>query len=294
MFELKPYLAERRELVEHALDLHMPPKHERPALLHEAMRYSVFAGGKRIRPILCLAAAEAVGGRAEDALLPAIALEALHTYTLIHDDLPAMDNDELRRGRPTCHIAYGEATAILAGDALLTLAFEWLAESRAPKPYLPNQFALELAEAAGSRGVIGGQVEDLAAEGKPPSADLVDYIHLHKTAALIRAAVRMGGIAGGAKAKELDALTVYGGNIGLAFQIADDILNETSSAGALGKAAGSDRERRKMTYVALYGVETARSKAQELTDQAIARLENRRGETEPLEAIARYIVERDR
>ena len=294
MFELKPYLAERRELVEHALDLHMPPKHERPALLHEAMRYSVFAGGKRIRPILCLAAAEAVGGRAEDALLPAIALEALHTYTLIHDDLPAMDNDELRRGRPTCHIAYGEATAILAGDALLTLAFEWLAESRAPKPYLPNQFALELAEAAGSRGVIGGQVEDLAAEGKPPSADLVDYIHLHKTAALIRAAVRMGGIAGGAKAKELDALTVYGGNIGLAFQIADDILNETSSAGALGKAAGSDRERRKMTYVALYGVETARSKAQELTDQAIARLENRRGETEPLESIARYIVERDR
>jgi geranylgeranyl pyrophosphate synthase len=211
---------------------------------------------------------------------------------LIHDDLPAMDDDKLRRGKPTCHIAFGEANAILAGDALLTLAFQWMAECHAPKPYLPNQLSLELAEAAGSRGVIAGQAEDLAAEGKDPSAELVEFIHLHKTAALIRAAVRIGAIAGGAKESDLSALTIYGCDIGLAFQISDDILNATSTAQVMGKAAGSDAERKKMTYVSVHGIDGAQNKAKELIDRATAELKKVRGNIEPLEAIARYVVER--
>ncbi len=294
MFDLERYLKERQLLIEEALDRRLPPKHERPTLLHEAMRYSVFAGGKRLRPILCLAAAEAVGGSAESALLPAIATEILHTYTLIHDDLPSMDNDDLRRGKPTCHRAFGEANAILAGDALLTLAFEWLAECRAPKPFLPNQFALELAEAAGSRGIIGGQAEDIAAQGKEPTADLVEFIHLHKTAALIRASVRMGAIAGGAGTAELDALTIYGCDVGLAFQIADDVLNATSDAETLGKAAGTDRKLGKATYVAVHGAEASRAKAAQLIERAVGELQKIKGNTEPLGALARYAAERER
>ena len=292
MFNLRDYLESNRQTVEQALDMHLPPESERPAILHKAMRYSIFAGGKRIRPILCLAAAHACGASAESAMLPAIALEALHTYTLIHDDLPAMDDDALRRGKPTCHVAFGEANAILAGDALLTLAFEWLAEAQAPKPYLPNQFALELAEAAGSRGVIAGQVEDLANEGGEPTRDLVDFIHLHKTAALIRAAVRMGAIAAGARAAELDALTIYGCNAGLAFQVADDILNATGTAEQLGKAAGSDAERKKITYPAVYGLDAARQRAEALVESAVAELGKLKGDTRPLEEIARYFVKR--
>lgn len=292
MFNLEEYLHDKQQVVERSLDVHLPPKTERPASLHEAMRYSVFAGGKRIRPILCLAAAEAVGGTAEAALLPAAAIEILHTYTLIHDDLPAMDDDDLRRGKPTCHIAFGEANAILAGDALLTMAFQWMAECRAPKPYLPNQLSLELAEAAGSRGVIAGQAEDLAAEGKDPSAELVDYIHLHKTAALIRASVRIGAIAAGAGESDLSALTIYGCDIGLAFQISDDILNATSSEEVLGKASGSDAARKKMTYVSVHGIEGAEEKARDLIERAVDELGKLRGNIEPLEAIARYVVER--
>jgi geranylgeranyl diphosphate synthase, type II len=294
MFELSQYLAEKQHVIERALDSHLPPKAERPALLHEAMRYSVFAGGKRLRPILCLAAAEAVGASADAALLPAAAIEILHTYTLIHDDLPAMDDDALRRGKPTCHVAFGEANAILAGDALLTMAFQWMAECRAPKPYLPNQLSSELAEAAGSRGVIAGQAEDLEAEGKNPSAELVEFIHLHKTATLIRAAVRIGAIAGGAKEADLSALTIYGCDIGLAFQISDDILNATSTPEVMGKASGSDAERKKMTYVSVHGIEGAQAKAKELIDRATAALKKVRGNIEPLEAIARFVVERDK
>ncbi len=292
MFELQHYLEKRREFIDQSLHAHLPAAHSRPTVLHEAMRYSVLAGGKRLRPILCLAAAEAAGGKAEAALLPALSIEVLHTYTLIHDDLPAMDDDDLRRGKPTCHKVYGEANAILAGDALLTLAFEWLAECTAPKPYLPNQYALELAEAAGSHGVIGGQVEDIAAEGKPPSADLVDYIHLHKTAALIRAAVRIGAMSAGAASDTLSALTIYGCDVGLAFQVMDDVLNATATAAALGKAAGSDAHRKKMTYVALFGVDTAKSKAEELIDRAVAELQKVHGAIEPLEQLARFVVER--
>jgi geranylgeranyl diphosphate synthase type II len=274
------------------LEARLPAESTRPAALHQAMRYSVLAGGKRLRPILCLAAAEAVGGDPARALLPALALEALHTYTLIHDDLPAMDNDTLRRGKPTCHVVFGEATAILAGDALLTLAFEWLAQTQAPPPYPPNQFALELAGAAGSQGVIGGQVEDLAAEGRPASAELVEYIHCHKTAALLRASVRMGAIAAGAAAADLEALSSYGLKVGLAFQIVDDILNETSSASALGKAAQTDRQRRKMTYVAAHGLEAAHKRAHELAAEAGAAVRTLGQPAEPLRALAEFICAR--
>ena len=294
MLDLQQYLRDKQAAVERALDFHLPPKTERPTVLHEAMRYSVFAGGKRLRPVLCLAASEAVGGAADAALLPACAIEILHTYTLIHDDLPAMDNDDLRRGKPTCHKVFGEANAILAGDALLTMAFEWMAECRAPKPYQPNQLSVELAEAAGSRGVIAGQAEDLAAEGLEPSPDLVEYIHLHKTAALIRAAVRIGAIAGGAKESDLSALTIYGCDIGLAFQITDDLLNATSTAEALGKAAGSDAQHKKMTYVSVYGIDGARDKAKALIDRATTELKKIHGPTESLGAIAHYILEREK
>ena len=224
MFDLQHYLDNNIQLINTALDQRLPAETERPAALHKAMRYSVFTGGKRLRPILCLAAAEAVGqatarGLANDTLLAAaLAIEILHTYTLIHDDLPSMDDDTLRRGQPTLHIVAGEANAILAGDALLTLAFEWLAEVRTPSPYPPNQLSLELARAAGSRGVVGGQVADLAAEGQAADADTVDYINRHKTAALLRASVRMGGVAAGAGARNLAALTAYGDAIGLTFQ----------------------------------------------------------------------------
>jgi geranylgeranyl diphosphate synthase type II len=183
MFDLNTYLNSRRQAVEAELDWKMPIDTTRPSKLHQAMRYSVMAGGKRLRPILCIAACEAVGGQLDNAILPGIAIEILHTYTLIHDDLPCMDDDELRRGRPTAHIVFGEANALLAGDALLTLAFEWLAQTSPPLPYDTSQLIIELATAAGSQGVIGGQVEDLAAEGQEADADLVDYIHRHKTAA---------------------------------------------------------------------------------------------------------------
>ncbi len=291
-FDLQNYLSARRAWVDAALESRLPPDTTRPPLLHQAMRYSVMAGGKRLRPVLCLAACEAVGAVPEAALLPGLAVEILHTYTLIHDDLPCMDDDELRRGKPTCHVRFGEATALLAGDALLTLAFEWLAEARTPAPYTPAQLALELARAAGSQGVIGGQVEDLAAEGQPVDADRLDYIHRHKTAALIRAAVRMGGLCGGATPAQLDALTRYGEASGLAFQIADDILNATSTPEQLGKPVGSDRERGKLTYVAVHGLERSRARAEDLVREAGGAIEGLPGDTAPLRALAEHAIRR--
>ncbi len=310
MFDLQHYLDSNIRLINAALDRRLPAANERPAALHNAMRYSVFAGGKRLRPILCLAAAEAgspvntggpviTGGPVntgsplnDTALTAGLAIEILHTYTLIHDDLPSMDDDDMRRGRPTLHIVAGEANAILAGDALLTMAFEWLAETCAPAPYPPNQLSLELAQAAGSRGVVGGQAEDLAAEGLATDPDMVDYIHRHKTAALLRASVRMGGIAAGANNEVLTALTAYGDAIGLAFQITDDILNETSTAAALGKAAGSDRQHGKMTFVAVHGLQAARERTRQLTRDALAALDALPHSREPLAALARFITER--
>ena len=294
MFDFHAYLAERQRLVNQCLDQHLPPESTRPSILHRAMRYSVMGEAKRMRPILCLAAAEAVCGKPDTALIPGAAIELLHTYTLIHDDLPAMDNDDLRRGRPTCHKVFGEANAILAGDALLTLAFEWLAGCTAPAPYPPNQLALELARASGSQGVIAGQVEDIDAEGKPIDAERVDYIHRHKTADLLRAAVRMGAISAGVSSEGLTALDRYGDLMGLAFQVVDDVLNATSEAAALGKGAGTDAARGKLTYVAVHGIEEARRRAQDLIQQAKGSLSGLPGTIAPLAALADYVVHRTR
>ncbi len=287
------YLHERRDLVDQYLGRHLPPARERPSILHEAMRYSSLGGGKRIRPTLCIAAAEAVGGSMQDVMHSACALEVLHTYTLIHDDLPCMDNDDLRRGNPTSHIKFGEANAVLAGDALLTLAFEWIGQTPAPKPYLPTQLVLELAQASGSRGVIAGQVEDLAGEGATLGEDDLQFIHHHKTAMLIRGAARIGCIAAGGKPHELNALTRYGADIGLAFQIADDVLNVTSNKETLGKPVGSDEKRDKNTYVRIHGLSRARDMANERVDHAVQALEELSGDPGPLAAIARFIVSRD-
>ncbi|HOW97205.1 MAG TPA: polyprenyl synthetase family protein [Kiritimatiellia bacterium] len=293
MFDVEAYMGAHRSRIEKELDRYLPPAATRPAVLHEAMRYSVFAGGKRLRPILCVATCEAVGGSAEPAWLPAAALELMHTYTLIHDDLPAMDNDVLRRGKPTCHVVFGEANAILAGDALLTLAFEWMARSLPPPPYQPGHYVLELAEAAGSLGVIGGQVEDLAAEGQPPTAELVEHIHQRKTAALIRASIRIGAAAGRATEEEFNALTLYGGDIGLAYQITDDILDATATTESLGKTAGKDQARRKCTWVEVFGLEASWQKAHALADRAIEALKPLHRKGEALKSLAHFLVNRE-
>lgn len=278
MLDIEAYLKERRDIINAALDAEMPGEDVSPTLLHKAMRYSI-TGGKRLRPALCLTAAEAVGASLESALIPALAVELLHTYTLIHDDLPCMDNDDLRRGQPASHVKFGEANAVLAGDALQALAFEVLARASVPPAYPSNQLFLELSHAAGSRGVVGGQVEDIAAGNGKPGADVIEYIHLHKTADLFRAAVRMGGIAGDAGKKELEALTEYAVNLGLAFQITDDLLD-------------SDKQD-KAAYPAIYGPEGASERAETLIDKAVSAVQkigNTR--TEPLIAIARYVIER--
>jgi geranylgeranyl pyrophosphate synthase len=250
------------------------------------MRYSVFAGGKRLRPALCIAACEACGGTVEQALPAACALELLHTYTLIHDDLPAMDDDTLRRGRPTCHIQFDEATAILAGDALLTFAFEVLATQRQG-----GALALELARAAGSRGVIGGQMEDIDAEGETPDTMLVEYIHRNKTAALIRAACVMGGICAGANVQTLEKLAQYGENTGLAFQIIDDLLDESATVEELGKDIGSDKAKGKMTWLAVHGIEKTAADAKRLEEKAVASLQGLKNSTR-LEQLAAFIIHR--
>ena len=292
MQEVSTYLQVRKGRIDAALSKHLPQAEDRPRVLHETIRHSVLAGGKRVRPILCLAAAEALGSDPDLVLVPALAVELLHTYTLVHDDLPCMDNDELRRGRSTAHVKFGEANAILAGDALLTLAFEWIGKVPAPAPYLPTQLVLELAEGAGHRGVIAGQIEDLAGEGQDLSPEDLEFIHFHKTAALIRTAIRIGAISVGAKTEHLQALTFYGVDIGLAFQITDDILDVVGDAEELGKPVGSDKSLDKATWVALHGLDASRAMAENLTKSAIAHLSPLPGDTQPLEAIAHYVNER--
>ena len=255
------YLAEQSRLVEAALNRWVPAETEPPANIHKAMRYSLFAGGKRVRPILCMAAANAVEDhdpRVEDV---ACTLELIHTYSLIHDDLPALDNDDLRRGRPTCHKVFGEAMAILAGDSLLTLAFQVLA--RVPIPAERSvALAAELATSSGTvRGMIGGQVHDIEGEGKPATAELLEAIHRAKTGALLRASVRMGAICAGATAAQYNALSGYGEHVGLAFQIVDDILDVEQPSEALGKTAGKDAQQGKITFPAVYGLETSKQMA---------------------------------
>lgn len=293
--DLTAYLAERSEQVDMALDQYLPSEHTLPTTLHKAMRYSIFAGGKRFRPILLLAACEAVGGAVEKALPAACALEMVHTYSLIHDDLPAMDDDDLRRGRPTNHRVFGEAAAILAGDALLTQAFMLLSSAEVSRLLCADtilQIIFILSRSSGSMGMVGGQVVDMESEGTQVDFPVLEYIHTHKTGALILAAIQCGALVGGADAVAMRALTAYAEAAGLAFQIADDILDVVGDQTQLGKTVGSDQSRNKVTYPALIGLSASRERAQELRDLAIAALAPLGEAAEPLKAIARFIVDR--
>ncbi len=261
---LAEYMAAQQKTVDAALDRWVPPETENPATIHGAMRYSLFAGGKRIRPLLAIAAAQAVSDAPVGIESCACALEMIHTYSLIHDDLPALDNDDFRRGRPTCHKVYGDAMAILAGDALLTLAFEVLARMEHADAAGRIELVRELATASGTvGGMIGGQVNDIEGEGKHPTAHLLESIHRAKTGALLRASVRMGAIYAGASSDQLAALSSFGEHIGLAFQIVDDILDVEQSSEALGKTAGKDAAQKKITFPAVYGIERSREMAEE-------------------------------
>jgi len=260
---LNEYIAARQRAVDEALDRLVPPEHRGPEVIHKAMRYSLFAGGKRIRPILCMAAADAVSDAAPGVEAAACSLELIHTYSLIHDDLPALDNDDLRRGRATCHKVFGDAMAILAGDALLTLAFQVLAQLPVDTDRRAR-LAEELAVAAGTvNGMIAGQVWDLEGEGKRPTAILLEQIHRAKTGALLRASLRMGGMYAGADETQLEALSKFGEHIGLAFQIVDDILDVEQPSEKLGKTAGKDAQQHKITFPAVYGLECSREMAEE-------------------------------
>lgn len=293
-FDLKAYLKTKQQTIEAALDRFLPPATLPPAILHESIRYSVLAPGKRLRPTLTLAAAEAVGGRAEDVLPTACALECIHAFSLIHDDLPCMDNDDYRRGRLTNHKVYGEAMALLAGDALLTLAFQLVGENAATVPterVLPTLRLL--AEATGTKGMVGGQVVDMESQGQEVSYETLRYIHAHKTGALLTASVLAGALLAGASDAQRESLRAYGGHIGLAFQIADDILDVTGDEAKIGKPVGSDEERDKATYPKLFGLEESRRRAHAEVEAALATLRDFDERAEPLRAIARYIVERD-
>jgi geranylgeranyl diphosphate synthase type II len=272
-----PTLQELRAEVDEALKAALPPETAWPPTIHQAVRYSLFAGGKRIRPLLVLSACEAVGGDRGEALPLAMAVEMIHTYSLVHDDLPAMDNDDLRRGKPTSHKVYGEAIAILAGDALLTRAFHLLAEvgEGSDRTRLDRRLRATalLGEACGTRGLIGGQVEDLASEGRTIDGAALERLHRAKTGALLSACVRGGGILGGAGPAEAAALGTYGESLGLAFQIVDDVLDATGSAEELGKTAGKDLTAGKATYVSVYGIARAREMAEELRVRALSALD---------------------
>jgi geranylgeranyl pyrophosphate synthase len=269
--DLHGFLAETRTLVDAALDRWLPPAADEPRRLHEAMRYAIFAGGKRLRPAIARGACRALGGDDADAMPAAAALEMLHTYSLIHDDLPAIDDDDLRRGQPTCHKRFDEATAILAGDALQTHAFLVLSEqSRSPEVAAAQTLAL--ARAAGTGGMVGGEIADIEAEGQEPDREVVERIHERKTAALFAASALMGGIAAGAGEEARAALFGYGTALGLAFQIVDDVLDETSDAETLGKSAGKDRAARKMSYPAAVGQDESRRRARACADEAIEAL----------------------
>jgi len=292
--DIKSYLKEKRELIDSYLESYFSITSE-PFVLHEAMRYSLFAGGKRIRPILALASYEACGGNPKDIVPYATALELIHTYSLIHDDLPSMDNDDLRRGKPTNHKVFGEAMAILAGDALLTEAFLILSNnlhSSSLKPSNLIKIIREVSLSSGVHGMVGGQALDIFSENIEPDKDTLNFIHLHKTAALITASVRMGAILANIKEKKLKALTEYGTGIGLAFQIIDDILDIEGNAEELGKTAGSDIKMKKMTYPALCGTEKSRQKAKDLISDAIDSLKIFSSEADQLRKIARYLLKR--
>jgi geranylgeranyl diphosphate synthase type II len=289
---LKAYLSERREAVEAALERFLPSASVANRKLHEAMRYSVFSGGKRLRPILALTAYELAGGEGDAVLAPACATEFIHTYSLIHDDLPAMDDDDTRRGRPSCHKAFDEATAILAGDALLPLAFEIVAREGRLTPGIRLAVVAELAAANGLAGMVGGQVADMEGEGTAVTVEAVEFIHLNKTARPLRAAVLVGALAAGASSDDVAALSTFGERMGLAFQIADDLLDVTGTEGEMGKAVGKDEGRGKLTYPAAVGVSGATARAKELTEEALAALDVFGDRAWALREIARFVVER--
>jgi geranylgeranyl diphosphate synthase type II len=292
--DLKAYLDARRATVDAALDRVLPAESAPPVTIHRAMRYSVLAPGKRLRPILVVAGAEAVGGRADDVLDTACALELIHAYSLIHDDLPAMDDDDYRRGRLTNHKVFGEAMAILAGDALLTLAFRLVATNaaRVATPATVGTVIAELADAAGTDGMVGGQVVDIESEGKTIAPEMLDYIHVHKTAALIRAALRVGAQLGGATPSQVEAISQAGEALGLAFQIVDDILDVEGSLAELGKSAGSDERKHKATYPSLHGLPASKQRARELVEETKRLLMPLGTAAEPIRALADFVFER--
>jgi geranylgeranyl diphosphate synthase, type II len=291
---LKKYLQTRQKEIDRALDRYLPNASTKPATLHKAMRYSLFAGGKRLRPILCLAAAEACRGTIDNALPLACAVECIHTYSLVHDDLPSMDNDDFRRGRPTCHKVFGEGIAVLAGDALLTIAFEIVSTAKPASRYDISILLRELAVAAGSQRLIAGQVADLEAEGKRVKRDQLRFIHENKTAAMLKSSVRLGAMSANADARKLSAITQFGERLGLAFQVIDDILDVTQTSEILGKSAGKDVAAKKATYPAVIGLEKSRAEARRLTRQAHDALSVfRGGDAETLHALANYLLERE-
>jgi len=293
--ELKEYIQERAALVDQALLDIMPSQELYPVRIHQAMHYSVFAGGKRLRPILCLAAAEAVGKDFQPLVPVACTLEMIHTYSIIHDDLPAMDNDDYRRGKLTNHKVFGEGIAVLTGDALLTYAFEILARNGAEYPHNQGywQVVWEIASAVGTLGMIGGQVVDLESEGTNLADEKhLEYIHTHKTGALFRASMRAGALLACASAEELKSLTIYAEKFGLAFQITDDLLDLFGEEKKLGKPIGSDAKNNKVTYPALYGVDKSKLFIREAIEEAETALKQLPGLIEPLELLLRYLPER--
>ena len=301
ILDIDRYLKERGDIVNKAIDSLLPKEDEFPQRLHKAMRYSIFAGGKRIRPILVIAAAEVFGKTAGSVINIACAVEMIHTYSLIHDDLPAMDNDDMRRGVPTCHKVFGEALAILAGDALLTKAFQVMSKvgadlcvctSRGEHAGSPLQVIHEIAKAAGSTGMVGGQVVDIESEGKDIEFPVLEYTHIHKTGELILASCKAGAIMANADDRGFEAITRYGEAVGLAFQIADDILDVEGTKEDVGKNVGGDVKKGKATYPSILGIEESKKRAGELASLAIVSLKDFDEKAEPLRAIARYIVER--
>lgn len=293
--DIRQYLKEKKAIVDTALQRYFLDSDNKPLkTLKESMKYSLFAGGKRLRPILCIAGAEAVGGSYRDVLPVACALEFIHTYSLIHDDLPVMDDDDLRRGRPTNHKVFGEAIALLAGDGLLTDAFYIMSTNRNTDPKRLLWAINIIAEAAGSNGMVGGQVVDIQSEGKDVDMTMLEFIHSHKTGALIAASVTSGVILAGGSENDIKAISRYGKNIGLAFQIADDILNVIGDPELLGKNVGSDKDKHKVTYPAIVGLEKSKEIQKKLVKNAISSLEHFDSKADPLREIARYIIERKR
>ena len=293
-FDLEAYLNDKRVLVDAALERFLPGEDVQPPTVHRAMRYSVQAGGKRLRPILVIAGAEAVGAPPATVMPTACALEMIHTYSLIHDDLPAMDDDDYRRGRLTNHKVFGDAVAILAGDALLTLAFKLVADNAAlvSDPRVVCDVVAAIAEASGTFGMVGGQVVDIESEGKAITPETLEYIHRHKTAALLRGSLWVGARLGGADPGALAAIDDAGQSLGLAFQIVDDILDVEGSLEALGKTAGSDARKQKATYPALHGLEVSRREARRLIEEAKSRLAVFGDRATPIRALADFVVER--